>query len=559
MDKSEKKGPGNHHSNRGTENCDNNDYIPPGGRRVNRAFMQGLVERLKEDLDKAKAQLKPLKKLHRAKPTDERGKQVEELEKKVEDLKEELQKAERYLRTLPVEEQPDDQQPWFGRVYANGTGYYIEDGLGAWTSVTEENAKRELRAMGIRHRPDTETTSPLDRALLAIQKRHKVEYAGPLAGYKAGVTKQNGMNILVTSTTELIQPVKGEFPVLDAILNGLLKKDRVYFDAFCRVTYEGLKLCLETDKNTPGPVLVLAGPKHCGKSLIQYHVLTPLLGGKLARPYLFMSGQTSFNGELASAGHHMLEDEVPAKDISARRKFGNYIKKAAANKGVEIHGKGKDIKNLTPFTRLSVSVNDDEECLEVLPPLDDHLSDKLLILLCHKFPFPMPANTPAEQAKLEAAIKKELPAYIYWLLNVFQIPEHIKEGGRGGFKVIQNQEILEKINGTAPELQLQELLEHIHAVESRTDFGGGKKKKYRAKPEWFKLGTAQEVFSNLTGNPYCTASRNLLLSIKTCGTYLSRLAEKFPDEFRRYRGHGGIYRYEMKLDPKRIQEIEADL
>ena len=177
---------------------------------------------------------------------------------------------------------------------------------------------------------------------------------------------------------------------------------------------------------------------------------------------------------------------------------------------------------------------------------DDHLSDKLLILLCHKFPFPMPANTPAEQAALEAAIKKELPAYIYWLLNVFQIPEHIKEGGRGGFKVIQNQEILEKINGTAPELQLRELLEHIHC-----DPNADRVKK-SIKPFWVKLGSAQEVFSMLSVESL--AVRGILPSIKTCGTYLSRLEDKFPQLFRRYRGHGGVFKYEMYIDPERIRE-----
>lgn len=545
----------------------NGFVVPEDG--FSRVGLEEEVANLEDQLKSARASLKGVRKTQQLlidNAGDDKQKAANAVavitkhEAAVEEIKTKLRETRERLLALPPEIIPDEEQPWFEKIYANGTGYYIENGLGGWTAVTEENAKRELRSMGISHRPDTETTSPLDRALLAIQKRHKVDYAGPLAGYKAGVREQNGMTVLVTSTTKLIPPVEGDFPVLNAILNGLLREDRVYFDAFCKVTYEGLSLCLETGKNTPGPVLVLAGPKHCGKSLLQYHVITPLMGGKLARPYLFMSGQTSFNGELAGAGHHMLEDEVPAKDISARRKFGNYIKRAAANKGIESHGKGKDIKNLFPFTRLSVSVNDDEECLEVLPPLEDHLADKLLILKCHKFQYPMPADTPAEQAALEAAIKKEMPAYIYWLLNSFQIPESIKEGGRGGFKVVQNPEIIEKINGTAPELQLRELLEHLYlapVVEEGTKL---KQRKPPAEPYWHKLGSAQEVFITVTEKSLVNlAGRKTLPSVRTCGTYLSRLAEKYPEQFHRYRGYGGIYKYKMKIDPERMLEmLEAE-
>jgi hypothetical protein len=524
------------------------------GDEMRRKDLEEEVAKRKEELKSARATLTRVKKIRQS--GIDNTADVVKHEAVVEEIQGKVREAETQLRTLPPEVIPDDQQPWFGKIYANGTGYYIEDGLGGWTPVTEENAKRELRSMGIRYRPDTETTSPLDRALLAIQKRHKVDYAGPLAGYKAGVTEQNGMTILVTSTTKLIQPVEGDSSVINAILDGLLRERRVYFDTYAKVTYEGLSLCLEKGKNTPGPVLVLAGPKHCGKSLLQYHVLTPLLGGKLARPYLFMSGQTSFNGELAGAGHHMLEDEVPAKDISARRKFGNYIKKAAANKGIESHGKQKDIKNLFPFTRLSVSVNDDEECLEVLPPMEDHLTDKLLILKCHKFQLPMPADTPAEQAALEAAIERARPAYIYWLLNVFQIPESIKEGGRGGFKVMQDPEILEKINGTAPELQLRELLEHLYMAPVVEEGNKLKGRKWPTSPYWLKMGSAQEVFITLTEKSLVDlAGRKTLPSIRTCGTYLSRLAEKYPEQFRRYRGYGGIFKYEMKIDPERMLEM----
>jgi Family of unknown function (DUF5906) len=400
--------------------------IPPP---ITREQLRQQIEELKEELQSAKRRLKLRRMVLTANSNDgEKAKEVAEIELETGRLEEQIRDAKEQLRSLPLDDAPEEEQAWFGKIYANGSGYYVENDGGEWKEVNRLDAKTQLGKWHVSDRLDSETT-PVDRALLAIQMNHKIEYAGPLAGYKAGRTKVNGVDVLVTSGTELIQPVEGPFPIINAILNGLFKEEREYFDAFCRVTYEGLKLCLETGKHSNGPVLVLAGPKHCGKSLVQYHILTPILGGRYCKPFLYISGQTSFNGDQAIAGHHMLEDDVP-KNADVRRKVTNHIKKAAANKAVEVHFKGKDMKTLTPFTRLTVSVNDDEECLEVLPPLDDHMTDKILILQCHSFSFNIqgcvyPANTPAEQAVLEGMIEEEMPAYVHWLLNT-PIPEHIK-------------------------------------------------------------------------------------------------------------------------------------
>src|SRR5258708_15225610 len=167
--------------------------------------------------------------------------------------------------------------------------------------------------MGISKTRDTPTASPLDRTVLAPQMRHKVDFAGPLAGYKSGVTEQNGLKVLVTKPTKIITPVKGEFPVINAILNGLVRDKRKSIDAYVKHTYEGLGLCIETGKNDYGPVLDLAGPKNSGKSFFQQHILTPLLGGRADDPYQYMKGEPPFNSSLTETGDLMLEDESAAK------------------------------------------------------------------------------------------------------------------------------------------------------------------------------------------------------------------------------------------------------
>jgi len=61
----------------------------------------------------------------------------------------------------------------------------------------------------------------------------------------------------------------------------------------------------------------------------------------MAKPYLFMSGQTSFNSDLFEAEHLMIEDDVASCDIRARTTFGTYIKQFTANEEVQHHAKNR--------------------------------------------------------------------------------------------------------------------------------------------------------------------------------------------------------------------------
>jgi hypothetical protein len=213
------------------------------------------------------------------------------LKKKAADAEAEAKEADKVAKSLPPAVIPDETAPWFGKLYYDGGGaYWLSNGIGGWVKVNEKGAERALREMGIGFQRDTDLTSPIDRALLAIQKRFKVDYAGKLAGYKAGVTYQNGDRILITSGRTLIEPKDGDFPTINALLNRMWGEKRIYFDAWLK---QGAESLIDGSLRT-GQVLVLAGPKDSGKSFVQNHIITPLLGGRSFNPTLYMSGGTPF-------------------------------------------------------------------------------------------------------------------------------------------------------------------------------------------------------------------------------------------------------------------------
>lgn len=123
-----------------------------------------------------------------------------------------------------------------------------------------------------------------------------------------------------------------------------------------------------------------------------------------------MSGQTTFNADLFGAEHLMIEDEHASTDIKARRNLGSHIKALTVNETQQCHQKNCTPIILTPLWRLTISVNDEPENLMVLPPIDDSLEDKLMILRAVKQAMPMPTATNQQSQAFWSQLVQELPA-----------------------------------------------------------------------------------------------------------------------------------------------------
>jgi hypothetical protein len=193
-----------------------------------------------------------------------------------------------------------------------------------------------------------------------------------------------------------------------------------------------IKVAIESlynSKSRVGQALVLAGPPDSGKSITQ-GLITLLLGGRAAKPHRYMSGLTPFNSELIGCEHLMIEDEEASTDIRARRNFGSKIKEICANTNQSCHAKFRSAITLTPFWRLSISVNSETENLMILPPIDEHLQDKFIILEAEKHKMPMPTVTNDQREAFINALRAELPHFLAFLF-AWKIPENLNQADTG--------------------------------------------------------------------------------------------------------------------------------
>jgi len=386
--------------------------------------------------------------------------------------------------------------------------FLMQDERGVWFGVSISQFSRKCRLHGISSAklPDC-CHSAFDAFADDIQHRRAVDFAGQIAGFKPGLLIEGGMRFLVTKGPDLIEPKKGDWPTLDAVFRAVLADEDhdqlFYWHAWVKMSYEAL--CAGLRK--PGQAMILVGPAGCGKTLLQ-NLITAILGGREAKPYKFMTDATRFNSNLAGAEHLRIGDENPHTDIRARRNFGAQLKNLTVEECHEVEAKYRDALTLRPFWRLSISLNDEPENLMVLPPLDEHIMDKMIILKCRKHEMPMPTATPELRNAFWLQLEKELPAYLDWLSDL-EIPAHLVSQ-RFGVQAFLHPAIKSELLTFEPPMVLLDLIDAYL-------FGPNEK---------IIVMTAAEIQRELTSETSeCRfEARRLLPRPTTCGRYLSSLA-----------------------------------
>jgi hypothetical protein len=402
---------------------------------------------------------------------------------------------------------------WYDRARKE---YLIVDGKGDWFSINETMLRRQCKVRGIRVKAHEGcVSSEFDLLLVHLQDHRGVAYAGPLAGHSKGPRTVNATQILVTHEPLLVEPVAGDWSTLRSLLAGMFEDgihdQLTYLYGWLKSSIQ----CLRGRTRKPGQVLVIAGPAECGKSLLQT-IITWMIGDRECKPYAYMTGKTDFNAELFAAEHLRLDDEQASTDMRARRAFGARIKELLFGHAQRMHGKHRDALTLDPIWRMSVSLNEEPESMQVLPPLDESLEDKVTILRAAKKAMPMPTGTTEQSAAFAAKLRDELPAFVHWLLHDFVIPP-AQRNDRCGIRHWHHPELL---------AALRELSSHalFLSIIDRELFH-----RQRIAPLW--EGTAVELEHLLMdGQSIVKSEATKVLSWPTaCGTYLARISKDMPD------------------------------
>ena len=394
-------------------------------------------------------------------------------------------------------------------------GFFTRNDAGEFQRVDKDTLGLELRATGY-HKWERHSNglSFLEGELLRLTKQRSVHYAGPVGGFSPGRYDMLGTRVLVTTGPRWLTPEEGQWPLFRTFLEQLLRDQARYFCAWIKWALESVRRGLPW---SPGQMLAIAGPPGCGKSFLQ-SLITPMLGGRVSKPYQFLTGKSNFNAEIFGSEHAMIADEVPEKDHKSRRNFGSGLKNLVANKEQAIATKNKTPITLTPFLRVTMTLNDNADSLLVLPPLDSEVEDKIILLRATAVKFPWPSKRFPDSQSFHRAIEAELPAFLFHLRR-WRIPEALHDQ-RYGVVSFKDPALMEAVRELSPEFRLWELIER-HIFEA----GYG---------EVWTGHTAQLIAILSEANP--REAEQLLRNSAQAGQYLGRLREHHPDKVQMTRG-----------------------
>lgn len=411
-------------------------------------------------------------------------------------------------------------------LYYSESGFWLKDRAGSRFLPIQRGDLPGVCALRDLSVPEKAGLSKFDTLRARVVTENFVDYANPLAGHRTGLfATSDGRRILVTSEPAAVfdEPGKrGPVDFIERTCAGLFGDGE---QLQCVIYW--LKVAVEVLRFGtfgPGQLLVLAGPRECGKSFFHF-LITELLGGRVGKPYKFMTGQTPFNADLAQAESLVIEDEAAHKDIRSRRAFGYSIKQLCANESFDVHGKNKQAITLPTFRRISCSLNEEADDLLVLPPMDhtdsDSLIDKVILIKCSR------ANLSPDRKSNRARLLRELPAFRRYLSDV-KIPKD-RQSTRFGVKAWHHPELLDRLVELSPESALLDYLDRaLFADSDKLD-------------SW--KGTATELESRLIkADP---GAGRLFYHTAACGQALAKLAAKFPARFQQSRSQGKV-RWQIK-------------
>jgi hypothetical protein len=408
--------------------------------------------------------------------------------------------------------------------YAARSGrYYRETKDGKWIEYREGDFRRYLNYCGFPiERPKGGFISALDSMMVEVHHHRRLDYAGELAGYRPGMYTVCGNRILVTRGPRVIKPVRGPWPKLKTLIQQLLGDQGRYFYGWLKAAHQSLSAGFPW---RPGQMLVIAGPAGCGKSLLQ-NLITEMLGGRACKPYAYLSGETDFNASLFAAEHWAIEDEASGTDIRVRRHFGSMVKNALVNQVQRFHAKGIESMSMTPYLRMTMSVNDNPESLMVLPPIDEDVRDKIILLRATPVRIPGDGADPESRRKFWDALMKELPAFLF-AMNQWRIPKDMVDQ-RYGIGAWQHPDLVVDVDQLAPEFRLLNLIDSLGL--------------------WNKegapfSGSAFEVEKLLRNKDRQGELSRLCSFNAACGIYLKRLSSKVPDrvQIEARKGNQNVY------------------
>ena len=457
--------------------------------------------------------------------------------------------------------------------------FISRDKIETWIQFDRTSLRSHLSESGYRATSvEGENCTPVDKAINRIQMNSNVQAVMTAAsGRSSGLYDENGTRFIVTKSPIYLPARKGAFANISRFLDGLLAHEDDQRDVFLGWLSSSIINLRNGGKrqanNSPAQMIHIVGEPNSGKSLLLKNILKHIFGGRMASADpLFDQKQTQFNAETFGSELLFLDDSPVLKaDFASRQIFGERIKTHTVGVGGNYRGMYQDNINIQPWWRLVRMMNTEAGTLATLPPMDEGVEDKIILLKAASMsqgPLAGEMLLDGWFEKLAEKIENELPAFIYYLLNDYKLPEHLKDPShRFPVASYKNPWILEEINQSSIESFILSVIDKAATVlmpATKAPSGDIFRRDYRGTAEdlyeaLMSFGDRQKQlrFSKTCPNPSVLLSQLRNLERMTDRIIFSSRSEEYPD---RYEGATYWIIKPPTKDRKKQTEIEdADM
>lgn len=402
----------------------------------------------------------------------------------------------------------------------------------------EPYPEAKIKLLLVRHGIDPYATHStgvpaIDWPFLDAMDNRKVDYAGSIPGWRKGFhTDPAGRKILITEEAQgVFEPIEklkvdpGDLFIPNFIFE-LLGPEQA--DHYCYTMNVALRSLRRGDFR-PAPFTWIVGKANCGKSLLQF-ISKMLLGGRSQNPSNQLFKKANFNGQLAKGEYWMFGDPDTTTDMRTRLATGENLKTMFHEEEFTFHAKNREEFTASCFRRGSGSINDQQEHIQIIPPMISGVSDKNTLYRCNMAVYSLARFIQDDQKTLEGfdadvsgadriaiknAVLKEVPQVRAWLLSHYNnIPKKWRDS-RYGVAAYHHKELFMELAQLSPEARFLEYVDEVLFGE-----GAG-----HADSQYIRK-RAKEIESVMRESKFLHQVKDML---HKTGPYFGRLAQSHPN------------------------------
>lgn len=307
--------------------------------------------------------------------------------------------------------------------YFAGTEDYFFNDAGTIKKLSVSAAVQEFE---VRHGASRKAAR---LALYAVRKTRYVHRVFPaLTCHNAGLHVFDKKPALVLSAPEILNAEKGAFPTIKKLLETVFANEweqLVRFLAWLQHARRAFLQACESNgaKISPVPLLMILGTAGAGKDLLFQTLIRPALGDRQHAPADTFPREKQWLGGIIGA-ECVLASEMRDLNTQERSQFKATIKQIIGGSGYSAESKGKDAFSFKGqhFIILLANIDDGGNCAAACPAIDEDFRDKFLAITATNAEAVKAAFDGLHAAENAAAIRRELPAFLYWLEANFKTP-----------------------------------------------------------------------------------------------------------------------------------------